>query len=177
MRHLTRYVPLVFGLLLFAGWFVCLRPSALGGPVTYTMVSGTSMQPRLQGGDLLVMREQDAYRVGDIVSYHIPQGQPGEGNAVVHRLKGGNGAEGFITKGDNVARIDPWKPRDADIIGKLALQIPKVGFTLMLLHSPLAIGTLAGGVTAFMVMKRPERSAQSTPAAPVPVGAKNGSSQ
>ncbi|MGN6578353.1 MAG: signal peptidase I, partial [Nocardioides sp.] len=154
MKSLIRNLPVLLGLVLFAAWFVLLRPSALGGPMTYTMVSGTSMEPRLHGGDLIVMRRDDSYAVGDIVSYHVPKGQPGEGYAIVHRLRAGNGSTGFTTKGDNVRLADPWTPTDDDIIGRLVFRVPKVGLGIMLFHSPLATGTLAGGLTAFAIARR-----------------------
>ncbi len=68
------------------GWFLWFRPSTLGGPAHYVMVSGESMEPTLHGGDLLLVRRQGGYSPGDIVAYRVPEGEPAEGRIVVHRI-------------------------------------------------------------------------------------------
>lgn len=67
-------------LLIAAGWVVlgwwgwaALRPSQLGGPVTYTIVSGSSMKPALAAGDLALLRPASDYQAR--YSRAWPQGQ------------------------------------------------------------------------------------------------------
>ena len=144
-------------LALMIGWLVFLSPTALGGPVSYTIVSGTSMEPRLHTGDLLLMRRTDEYQIGDIASYRIPEGQLGAGDAIVHRIKSGDGASGYRTPGDDVDRADPWSPTQSDMIGKLFLRIPGAGLLLMFLRSPLGIAAIAGLATGYLVLKRSDK--------------------
>lgn len=164
MRKLLRYAPLAVGLVLVLGWMLFLRPVALGGATSYTVVSGDSMDPTLQQNDFIVMRAQDEYRIGDVVTYRIPDGDPGAGHAIVHRLIGGDAETGFVTQGDNNPEPDPWKPKPADIMGKLELQVGGAGAWLMYLRSPLAVGMLAAGLSAYFVLGGQTRRPATVPA-------------
>ena len=149
-------MPLAIGVILFTGWFVFLRPIALGGPIGYTIVAGSSMEPTFQSGDFVAMRHRQSYAPGDIISYTIPHGEPGSGYDVIHRIVSSD-SHGFITRGDNNDVVDPWTPAYGDIIGKLWFRVPVVGRALAIVRSPLFIGTVGGGLTAFLIMRRPER--------------------
>ncbi|MBI2332579.1 MAG: S24 family peptidase, partial [Chloroflexi bacterium] len=51
---------------LFAFWFI-FAPVQLGGPLTYVIVNGNSMEPGYLLGDLVLVREEAAYGLGDAV--------------------------------------------------------------------------------------------------------------
>jgi signal peptidase len=157
MRTALRYAPLALGLALAVGWFLFLRPAQLGGPMTYTIVSGHSMDPTLATNDFLALRAQDEYKVGDVVTYRVPVGDPGAGHVIVHRIIGGNATDGFVTQGDNNPRPDLWKPKHEDVLGKLTVQVPHAGDVLMLVRSPLVVAMIGAFFGAFMVLGRPRR--------------------
>jgi len=155
-------VTLIAGAFVVA-WFLLLGPSFLGGPASYILVSGDSMEPTLSGGDLTVLRQQDRYREGDIVAFRVPKGELAEGAIVIHRIVGGTAEQGFIMQGDNKERPDLWRPGPQDIIGKKWLHLPGVGHFLAFLRAPLPLATLAGGLGMLMVLsggsgKPPPRS-------------------
>jgi signal peptidase I len=166
MRTALRYAPLALGLALAVGWFLFLRPAQLGGPMTYTIVSGHSMDPTLATNDLLALRAQDEYEIGDVVTYRVPVGDPGAGHVIVHRIIGGNGTDGFITQGDNNPRPDLWKPTQEDVLGRLTVQVPHAGDVLMLVRSPLVVAMVGAFFGAFMVLGRPRRERPVKEAAP-----------
>lgn len=130
-------------------WFFFLRPVALGGPASYVIVSGISMEPRLHTGDLVIVRTAPAYQVGDLVAYQVPRGQPLAGNLVIHRIVGGDAATGFTMKGDNNKAADPWHPRGQDIIGKGWAEFPGSGRLLLVARQPLVLASLIGGLAGF----------------------------
>ncbi len=145
-------------LALVAAWFFLLRPQNLGGPVGYVIVSGQSMEPTLHSGDLVLVRQRDSYQAGDVIAYRIPRGEPGEGIIVVHRIVGGSAEEGFVTRGDNRTGADLWRPRPQDIAGALWLHLPRVGWLLGLLRTPLVLATAAAAVAVLLVLTSPSRS-------------------
>jgi signal peptidase I len=77
MRRGRRLFSIAFTAALVAVWFVCFRPSALGGWVTYVVIRGDSMLPTYETGDLVVLTPQPTYRVGDVVGYRVPAGELG----------------------------------------------------------------------------------------------------
>jgi signal peptidase I len=149
---LIKGVVLAAFLALAVAWFFTLRPAFLGGPATYVTVTGTSMEPTLSDGDLVVLRERDTYGVGDVVAFRIRAGEPGAGSRVVHRIIGGSDAEGYVTRGDNRTSDDFWRPTDTDILGELWLHGPGVGRYFPVLRTPVVIAALASALAVWLVL-------------------------
>ena len=141
---------MTLALVFVVAWFVLLRPSSLGGPASYLIVSGTSMLPMLESGDLVLAIEQRSYAVGDVVGYRVPAGEPGVGSTIIHRIVGGDAESGYIVRGDNRKGQDPWRPRNGDVVGRLRLDVPAVGRVFVLLRQPLGIAFIAA-LTTFLV--------------------------
>jgi signal peptidase I len=145
-----------------------LWPAPFGGAVSYVMVSGASMEPTMHLGDVVVLREQSSYQRGDVVAYRIPKGEVGAGAKVIHRIVGGNGRRGFVTRGDNNRSDDPWRPRTEDVVGKRWVLLPRAGGLFGLLHSGLAVAAFAGLMGAFaalqLMAKRHRRHEEPEPA-------------
>lgn len=137
---------------ILAVWLLLLRPTALGGPMGYVMVSGHSMQPTYYTGDLVLTRREAHYRIGDIIAYHIPRGQPGIGGIIIHRIVGGNGTAGFEMRGDNNNFMDPWRPRTSDIVGKAWVHVPGGARWFQWLRQPLNAGVIIGGISVFSLL-------------------------
>lgn len=137
---------------LLVGWFLLLRPSVLGGPASYIMVSGQSMEPTLHGSDLAVLQKRSDYRPGDIVGFRVPEGDPAEGGMIIHRIVGGNAEEGYIVQGDNKKRPDLWRPTNDDILGRIWFSIPGGGHFLVFLRQPLILGSVVGGLGMLSVL-------------------------
>ena len=161
-RRLIRAGSMALTLVLVVAWFVLLRPSFLGGPASYLIVSGTSMLPALESGDLVLAVEQRSYVVGDVVVYHVPAGEPGAGAMIIHRIVGGDAESGYIVRGDNREGQDPWRPRLGDVVGRMRIDVPGVGRVFVLLRQPAGIALVAALTTflvAFGAAKVPARRA------------------
>lgn len=136
-------------------WFVALRPQALGGPAGYVLVAGTSMEPTLEPGALVVVLRQPTYEVGDVIAYRIADGGIADGMNVIHRITGGDGTTGYTLQGDNVAFVDPWHPRDAEVVGKVVFAVPGLAPLIALLRSPLFLASAAAGIAVYIVLGWP----------------------
>lgn len=101
---------------------------ALIGIVPYIVLSG-SMEPSIPTGSIvLVDTTEKDYRIGDIISYKI------EDQIVTHRIvKMENGI--YKTKGDSNEREDSVSLNRSQIIGKIKIFIPKVGYLISYLKS------------------------------------------
>ena len=144
LRTALAMVPL----LLIVAWLVLLRPAALGGPVQYVIIESTSMEPSLSNGDLVLVRKQDNYAVGDVISFRTPIGP------VIHRIIDGNARDGYVPMGDNNAVADPWRPTPAEILGRAWVTLP--GGERMRWLAPLSLsisGALFAGVGLHMLFR------------------------
>jgi len=147
-----RLLVAILGAIALVAWFLLLRPSFLGGPASYVMVSGESMEPTLDSGDLVLTRSHHAYAVGDLVAFRVPEGEPGEGAIVIHRIVRGSAADGFATQGDNNGWMDPWVVGADDIVGERWLTVAGAGRSLAVLRAPAAMAAVVAGVAVFLVL-------------------------
>lgn len=147
-RRLLRTAAAATAGLVVAGFLALQLPQS---PVRSVVVAGPSMQPSLHGGDVVVTVRRESYRPGQVVAFRIRDGEPGAGKLVIHRIAAGDGRTGFVMRGDNRASVDPWHPRDADVVGEAALVVPKLGLLPSLLHTPLGMAALAALVTVFSI--------------------------
>ena len=101
------------------------------------VVLSGSMEPALKVDDLIFVKKQDDFEVGDIVVFED------EGSLTVHRLIAIDG-ETAVTKGDanNVADEPISRER---IVGCLCGRIPKMGVVTRALKTPVGIILLLGG--------------------------------
>lgn len=105
-------------------------PVQLGGPVSYVIISGNSMEPDFQVGDLVLARKRALYQVDEVVVYNHPQI-----GHVFHRIVDGN-REGFVLKGDHNEWLDSYQPGADDILGRYWLKIPGAGQIIRFLRQP-----------------------------------------
>lgn len=125
-------------------------PQSIGGTVAYVRVDGHSMDGTFKTGDLVVVRRQRSYHVGDVVSYRVPKGEFGAGAQVIHRIIGGSGSKGFITQGDNKPFPDKWYPKTSDVVGTWWIRVPGIGVRAEVLRSPVHVGGLCAALTVLV---------------------------
>jgi len=146
-------VAFAIAIVVLAGlWAVTFRPQSLGGPAGYVLVRGVSMEPMYHTGDLVLVRAESSYRVGDVVAYRVPDDDIGAGMILIHRIIGGSASEGFVLQGDNNTTPDEWHPRGGDVVGKAWIVLPRAGGALAWLRDPLVLASLAAGLGAAMVL-------------------------
>ena len=160
MRRLLAFVGL---LVVAATWFTWLRPTALGGDVSYVVVDGSSMEPTFEDGDLVLVRDEESYAHGDVIAYRAG-GHFRDPTRIIHRIVGDRTGGGYVTQGDNRDRTDPWFPTDDDIIGRSWMHVPLAGQGAVLVSQPQAIAVLGGAaaVVGRSRRRRPRRSRQPT---------------
>jgi signal peptidase I len=154
--HTTKRVLGGLGLIVVVAclWYY-LAPTALGGSTSYVVTRGVSMEPRFHTGDLVLVRSQSSYRVGQIVAYHSNVFH----TVVLHRIIGRIG-NSYVFKGDNNNFVDFEHPTQSQLIGSVWVHVPGVGATLDAIRSPalagvlIAIAALLFGGAAFTRSRR-----------------------
>ena len=106
----------------------------------YVVLSG-SMLPEIKVKDAVVTKkiEEDRLKVGDIVTYIPPDPRYG-GISITHRIIDKKYNEktqkySYQTKGDNNNVSDPFTIENSNILGKVILKIPKLGYLQEILAS------------------------------------------
>lgn len=97
---------------------------------SFLCVTTGSMEPTIDSGELIIIREKDKYLENDIVTY-----LDGDGFLITHRIV--NIYEGkMITKGDNNNLNDPEVQME-NIQGKVILHSKLLGFFVIYILKPL----------------------------------------
>jgi signal peptidase I len=144
----------VGGVVVILAWLT-LAPRALGGTLQYVIVSGTSMEPALRSGDLVLLRASPSYRLGDVVGYESAT----LGRTVLHRIVWERDGR-FVLKGDNNDWRDTDRPVAHEVVGRMWLRIPAVGRILQPLLGRGRGVALAGVLIVGALARRTRKGAQ-----------------
>lgn len=138
------------------------REPALAGYRPYIVMSG-SMEPALPVGGLVVVRPLAAEKIqrGDIITY-----RSGENSLTTHRVDRleTDGGRRFITKGDANNAPDPAPVQPSQVVGKVALTVPYLGYLLYYIRTregltallALAVLIIAAGLVRKQTLSRKE---------------------
>ena len=95
-----------------------------------------SMKPALNIGDIVIVKETDNIKKGDIISFKNQE------SVVTHRvyeIRKENGKDYYITKGDANSGTDDDLLSIEDIEGKYCFKIPFIGSIILFLQKPIGI--------------------------------------
>jgi len=104
-------------------------------PFSLYSVETGSMEPVIKPGDLIFVKEEERYQVGDIISFTDQRG--GGITTITHRIASINGDGTFMTKGDANSGVDADSVRSEDIVGKYFFRIPLLGYIISFVKTPL----------------------------------------
>ena len=134
-------LALVFFVVGVLGLAAAAQAAPLAGYGLYA-VRSASMAPAIGVGELVIAQRVDPAQVqaGDVITMTV-----GSGATVTHRVIGVTPSdEGpvFTTQGDGNATADPVSTRAEDVRGRLAWQLPLLGFLLAMVTMPSGIAAL-----------------------------------
>jgi signal peptidase I len=148
-----------FFLLALSVLYLAAGPVSIGGPASYVIVDGASMEPTYHSGDLVVAIERNEYKVGDTIVYDAPINHQFN---VIHRIIEPTDG-GWVTQGDNMERPDGWIAPHDEIHGVALFHIPNGGAIVDFLRTPAALAALLAGWVFFEMAKREERKKADKP--------------
>jgi signal peptidase len=127
------------GFVLFLGVVVFLSVFNIGNVHIYSVMSG-SMSPKIFAGSLAVVMPQESYAKDDVITYKTvnPADLSAQGS-VTHRiveLKEEGGETVYLTKGDKNPSQDPKPVSKKDIVGKMVISIPLIGYASSFAKTP-----------------------------------------
>lgn len=105
-----------------------------------------SMEPEIMPGDIVTIRKQRDYAVGEIVTYQ------GNNNFITHRIMEKT-PDGYITQGD-ANNTDDGEISKSRVIGRVVIVIPKIGNLILFFKSPLGMLILIFALFAIIEMPR-----------------------
>ena len=104
-------------------------------PYRAYVVRTGSMSPTILPASVVLV-EADQYEVGQIITFRRA------GDRTTHRLVAINDDGTLATKVDANDTIDPFTVPAADVIGGVTAFVPRLGYLVVYLQNPLALGSL-----------------------------------
>jgi len=149
LRHPKLPVALLT-IALFAAAWIMFAPPQLGGKVSYVVTDGVSMLPHYHAGDLVILRKEASYHVGEVAAYHNTQLD----RVVMHRIIARQG-DRFVFKGDSNNFADTNHPTAAQIVGAEWIHLPRLGDIVTHLRIPFVTAILLALLWIFSVGPAP----------------------
>lgn len=135
MKTLAKYTGLVIMVVLMVAAVLTYLAPHFGWRVD--ALSSGSMAPQLKEGSLVITRPvgPETVRVGDIITF-LPS-LPGE-DPITHRVIAieHNSPLQFLTKGDANTGGDPASVPEQNLLGRVSLHIPYLGYAVEFLKTP-----------------------------------------
>ena len=137
------YYILAIGALAIGALLVLLQTSVIPGYEVLIVQSG-SMEPAIWTGSVVVVRAQERYDVGDIITF----GTGGTDQIpTTHRITADTlqaGQLAYLTKGDANDAPDPQPVPITAVRGRVVLSIPILGYLLDFARQPIGFALLIG---------------------------------
>lgn len=99
------------------------------------VVASGSMEPEISVDDIIVIKEQNDYQKGDVITFQK------DNILVTHRVEE-KLKNSFITKGDANNVPDTRKVAIEDVVGKTVFVIPKAGRLIFYLRTPVGMALI-----------------------------------
>ena len=124
----------------------------LGGSMKIKIVKSGSMEPAIMTGSIVIIKPEEAYHVGDIITFGLDTKTQ---IPTTHRIVAISDASSpiYTTKGDANDANDPSNTRQSDIHGKVITAVPYLGFLLDFARKPLGFGLLVGVPAALIILE------------------------
>lgn len=134
----------LIAILILIGGLLLISTLPISGNYEIKIVLSGSMEPSIKVGSIVIIKPTDTYEIGDVITF----GKDDRNNIpTTHRITEMRVIEGqsrFITKGDANDDTDFKEVAYNEIIGKVLLDVPYLGFLLDMAKKPIGFVILIG---------------------------------
>lgn len=140
------------GLLVVIGalFLVSLAPTELG--IQTKIVQSGSMEPSIPVGALIIIKPDDAYKTGDVITFGEDSGSAVPTTHRILSMREADGSVFYTTKGDANEEGDAREVARGDVIGKVYISVPYAGFVLNFARQPMGFALLIALPAALVIL-------------------------
>ncbi len=146
--NIVYYAALVILVSFAALMIISLIP--IPGNYDLLTVQSGSMKPAIKTGSVAVVKPADEYKIGDVITFDSRIGD----QTITHRVydvRVVGGEKLYTTKGDVNNAPDPREVSESDVVGKVLISIPLLGYAVDFMQKPLGFALLIV-VPAFLII-------------------------
>lgn len=124
--HVASSVIIVFFIVIAVIFAATLLPIDKNFKVM--VVTSGSMEPTIRTGSLVIIKPEDSYKVGDIVTFKSTQKKDDFTTHRIHAIDNEDGTETLQTKGDANEEPDFEKIDLEKVVGRVIYDLPWIGY-------------------------------------------------
>ena len=140
LKKICGFLSTILLIFLFALAVILIGPNLLGMK-SLAVLSG-SMEPKIPVGSIVIIYdvEPDELQTGDVITYNL-----GGGTLVTHRVVEVDvDNQSIITKGDANEVEDGAPVSFSQVVGKMKMHVPYLGYISIYIRTPLGIAATCG---------------------------------
>jgi len=129
----------VLTIIIFIALVFIVSVFPISGNIKILSVLSGSMEPKIHTGSIVIIKPASEYKVGDVVTFgqNTKTEVPTTHRIAEERLQDGNKV--FLTKGDANNAEDNKEISEKDIIGKVFVSVPYVGYIIDFIKKPVGL--------------------------------------
>ena len=129
-RNIIFYIMVIIASLIIAVIMFLPHVSEKVWPYKTYVVVSDSMEPLIKKNDMIVVKINESYNIGDIITFSYDINNDGQDDLITHFLASRN-EDVIKTRSNKGNTLDYWEISEKDIVGKVKFVVPKVGYVLI----------------------------------------------
>ncbi len=107
-------------------------------PKTFVVLSG-SMQPAIKTGSVVLVWPVSQYKIGDVITFGPNTGTQIPTTHRIVEMRAQTGQPVYVTRGDANNAVDQREVSGKDILGKVHLAVPYIGYAVDFAKKPVGL--------------------------------------
>ena len=106
------------------------------------IVQSGSMAPAIKMGSIVMVKPMNDYKIGDIISFGQATRTKAPTTHRIYDIKVTEGIPSYITKGDANNAPDRREIRKGEVVGKVLISVPYLGYAVDFVKKPLGFALI-----------------------------------
>lgn len=142
MKILKIIYYIVLGCLAVIALLLIISVFPITGNIKFMTVLSGSMEPKIKMGSIVMVKPMDDYKINDVISFGEITRTKAPTTHRIYDMKVQGGEPIYITKGDANNAPDQREITKRDIIGKVLLSVPFVGYAVDFAKKPMGFALI-----------------------------------
>lgn len=142
MNYLKIAYYLLLGVLSIIAVLLVISIFPITGSMKFKMVLSGSMEPAIKMGSIVVIKPTQNYKIGDVITFGPDTKKQSPITHRIYDIKVEGGEPVYVTKGDANNAADQNGVFKKDIIGKVLISVPFVGYAVDFAKKPLGFALI-----------------------------------
>lgn len=121
------------------------------GNIKFMIVKSGSMTPEIKQGSVVMVKPVQDYKIGDVITFGPYTKTKAPTTHRIYDIKLVEGESIYITKGDANNAPDQREIKKSDILGKVLLAVPFVGYAVDFAKKPVGFILIIGVPAALII--------------------------